>query len=262
MRRTFVSRQFDSRWIPARSRVAPALQKLMIVLHGRGDSYRAFADIRREIQIPEMNYLLLNAPDVYEEGYSWYETGLRHAPGVGRARRKLFALVADLRNAGWKQEDIYWLGHSQGALMVCDLLMNHPGAFGGAVGISGYVWFFKGWKTKARSSAAWSTPWLMTYGQRDRVIPPEEIREDLEILWSAGAPVVARGFAKGHDFDFNREIPFVREWLRFQISGRRGRAALRASFHAPLSGVSRTTAQVQGLPFVLRERRRSARPRV
>ncbi len=187
----------------------------MVVLHGRGDSARAFADIRSELRIPGMNYLLLNAPAAFGDGFSWYDLEPRHAPGVRAARRKLFALVGELKRAGWEQTDIYWLGHSQGALMVCDLLMNHPGAFGGAVGVSGYVWFFRGWRAKARASAAWATPWLMTYGNRDRVIPPAEIREDLATLWSAGAPVVARAFVKGHDFDFDDEIPFVREWLRF-----------------------------------------------
>ncbi|MCM2281010.1 MAG: serine esterase [Bdellovibrionaceae bacterium] len=230
MRRLFVARQFESRWIPASARIPSHRQKLMIVLHGLGDSLDSFADIRTELGLPEMNYLLLNAPKPFEDGYSWYALEPRHASDVRRSRRLLTALVADLKREGWAQEDIFWLGHSQGALMVCDQLMNHAGRFGGAVGISGYVWFFRGWKTRARNSAAWLTPWLMTYGLRDRLIPPSEIREDLEKLWSAGAPVVARAFAKGHDFDFKNEVPFVREWLHFLYAPTRASVAPRFSY--------------------------------
>lgn len=254
MRRPFTSRQFESRWIPASARIPAAQQKIMIVLHGRGDSLRAFADIRAEMNIPEMNYLVLNAPDTFEDGFSWYELEPRHKTGVERSRRKLIALVADLLKEGWAQKDIYWLGHSQGALMVCDVLMNHRGCFGGAIGISGYVWFFRGWKSRAQNSAAWCTPWLMTYGTRDRVIPPYEFREDVDKLWKAGAPVAVRAFAKGHDFDFRGEVPFVREWLRFQFVAPERKTV--RSFKG-----MQLRFQAEGLPLLRPERRRMSRVR-
>lgn len=252
----FRSRQFDSLWISASPRVPRDRQKLMIVLHGLGDSRDSFADIRQELRLPEMNYLLLNAPKKSGDGFSWYSLEPRHAKDVRRARLGLFALIQELRREGWAQEDIFFLGHSQGALMVCDLLMTHPGTFGGAVGISGYVWFFRGWKTIARTSAAWTTPWLMTYGTRDRVIPPAEIREDLEKLWSAGAPVVARAFVKGHDFDYRHEVPFVREWLKFQYASSRQRAKNHShSRRSPLM----FGGDLSALPS---HRRRTVRPRI
>jgi phospholipase/carboxylesterase len=221
MRRSFLARQFESVWVPASSRVAPDRQKLMIFLHGRGDSLEAFRDIRNEMEMPEMNYLLLNAPASFEDGFSWYDLKPRHRPGVRHARAKLFALVRDLVKDGWRPREIFFLGHSQGALMACDLLLNHSLSFGGVVGVSGYVWFFRGWQEKVRRSGVMRTPWLMTYGVRDRVIPPAEIRDDLRRLQEAGIPVAARAFGKGHDFDFEFEVPFVRSWLRLQIDASR-----------------------------------------
>jgi len=49
---------FSSQFISAQAKS----DKLMIVLHGRGDSIKPFAKFDEELQIPEMNYLLLNAP--------------------------------------------------------------------------------------------------------------------------------------------------------------------------------------------------------
>ncbi len=196
----------------------PRRQRLMIVLHGRGDSLGSFINIKNELRLPGMNYLLLNAPRRSGQGYSWYALEPRHETGILRARALLFALVDQLKVAGWKTEDIFFLGHSQGALVVSDFLMNHPDRFGGVVGVSGYIWFPRGWKARVRRAAAQVTPWLMTYGKYDRIIPPNEIREDLDQLWAEGLMVTAHAFSKGHDFDFQKEVPFMRRWLRQQIS--------------------------------------------
>ncbi len=134
--------------------------------------------------------------------------------GAFAERARLFKLVAELEAFGWFPEDIFWMGHSQGAMVSADLVLNHPEAFGGLVGVSGYVWFFKGWRARAQRSGAKQTPWLFTHGTRDRVILPAEIREDIRELAAGALPVLYREFSKGHDFDHSREVPFIRKWIR------------------------------------------------
>jgi phospholipase/carboxylesterase len=210
----FATGLFDFQWIPASRGVPRSKQKLMIVLHGRGDSRDAFRTIKQELRLPHFNYLILNAPRKYMDGFSWYALEPRHERGVRGARQRLFKLVDELEAFGWLPEDIFWMGHSQGALVAADLVLNHPNAFGGLVGVSGYVWFFKGWRARASRSGARRTPWLFTHGTRDRVILPAEIREDIEELSRSSLPVLYREFAKGHDFDYQREVPFIRKWIR------------------------------------------------
>lgn len=159
-----------------------------------------------------MNYLLLNAPRKYLSGYTWCPLEPRRKKDMLSIREKLFSLIAELELAGWRSRDIFWLGHSQGCLVACDLVLNHPKPFGGLIGVSGYVWFFRGWKHRARSSGAKETPWLLTHGTRDRVILPEEIREDVALL-TGEVPVLYREFMKGHDFDYAKEVPFIRSWI-------------------------------------------------
>jgi phospholipase/carboxylesterase len=217
---------FQCEWIPAqtasvrlqaRTSGRSALrskQKLMIVLHGYGDSLKPFRSIGSELKIPGMNYLLLNAPKKLRDGYSWCPLAPRRGRGLRTVRNRLFALVEELKNAGWSTRDIYWLGHSQGCLVAADLLLHHPDTFGGFIGVSGYVWFYKGWRRVAKASGAGQTPWLFTHGRRDRVIPPGEIREDiLELTRGAGLSIMYREFGKGHDFDHRFEVPFIREWM-------------------------------------------------
>ena len=54
----------------------PSISKspwLLIVLHGLGDSSEGFLWLQDELGIDSLNYLLLNAPDPYYTGYSWYD---------------------------------------------------------------------------------------------------------------------------------------------------------------------------------------------
>ncbi|MES2964126.1 MAG: alpha/beta hydrolase [Bdellovibrionota bacterium] len=210
----FVTSIFDHEWIPAAKSVPRSKQKVMVVLHGKGDSVEAFLEIQDELKLPHFNFLLLNAPKKYSGGYSWYALEPRHEEGVREARRKLFDLVDELAMAGWRPKDIFWMGHSQGALVASDLVLNHPEAFGGLVGVSGYVWFFRGWRARLKQSGALRTPWLFTHGTRDRVIKPNEIREDIAELVAGRVPVLYREFPKGHDFDYSNEVPFIRRWIR------------------------------------------------
>lgn len=194
---------FDHQWIAASKGVPRSKQKVMIVLHGRGDSLQAYQAIKQELRLPHFNYLLLNAPRKYLKGYTWQSKA---------ARRNLNKLVQELAWAGWEPKDIFWMGHSEGAMTAADVVLHHKSAFGGLIGVSGYVRFFKGWR--ARKSGAKQTPWLFTHGTRDRVILPAEIREDIERLSLNRMPVLYREFTKGHDFDYKREVPFIRKWIR------------------------------------------------
>ena len=49
--------------------------------------------------LPWLNYLLVNAPDDYYGGYSWFDLD-NMAPGVQRSRKLLFDLLDDLRAQG------------------------------------------------------------------------------------------------------------------------------------------------------------------
>ena len=223
METVFQTDLFEFKWVRSKSTSSArsnskvdvrARAKVMVVLHGRGDSLDAFSEIQNELEMPEMNFLLLNAPRKFEDGFSWYRSEPNHAESVVQVRAQLFELVRHLNLAGFSSENIFWMGHSQGCLIACDLVLNHPSRFGGLIGVSGYLWFFRGWKKKLVDSGAYGTPWLITHGTHDRVIRPREIREDIAALVASDVPVLYREFRKGHDFDFTLEVPFIRDWLK------------------------------------------------
>ena len=83
----------------------PAAEKssrLMVMLHGLGDSIEGYRWWPEAMDLPWMNYLFVNAPDEYFGGYSWFDIN-DQAPGVLRSRKLLFELLDDL--AGEKFSD-------------------------------------------------------------------------------------------------------------------------------------------------------------
>ncbi len=190
-------------------------QFLMIVLHGRGDSIKPFSLFDQEMKVPEMNYLLLNAPRKFLDGYTWYGEPPYQSRGVVKIREKLFDLLNDLENQGWKSENIFLFGFSQGCLISADIGMNYPKKLGGVVGISGYFNFYPRWKTTL-SSEALKTPWLFTHGFQDDVLPIEETKYGVNKLIGAGLKVDWVEMKKEHTLQ-DEEYPIIRRWVREKL---------------------------------------------
>lgn len=182
----------------------------MVVLHGKGDSIKPFLSFDEELRIPEMNYLLLNAPRKYSGGFSWYGDPPFQKDGVLKTRKKMFHLLQELELQGWKPENIFLFGFSQGCLVSADIAMNYPKKLGGVVGISGYFHFFPRWKRNLKQNK--QTPWLLTHGSKDDVLPIDDTKFGVEKLRSAGLKVDFIESKKKHVLE-EREYPLIRRWV-------------------------------------------------
>lgn len=202
---------FRHKFIAARR----ASEKLMIVLHGRGDSIRPFYSFREELNLPGMNYLLLNAPKRFLDGWTWYGEPPYQKAGVLRIREKMFELLADLEAQGWKSENIFFFGFSQGCLVSADVAMHYPKKLGGVVGISGYFHFFPRWKENL-TEASRKTPWLFTHGRQDDVLKIEDTKFGVQKLKAAGMKVNWIELDKEHVLE-DQEYPLIRSWLRTKL---------------------------------------------
>ncbi|MEZ0391081.1 MAG: alpha/beta hydrolase [Pseudobdellovibrionaceae bacterium] len=201
---------FKSQFIPSQK----SSEKLMIVLHGKGDSIRPFMAFDHEMRIPEMNYLLLNAPRKYLDGFSWYGDPPFQKDGVLKVRKKIFRLLQEIEEQGWKPENIFLFGFSQGCLVSADVALNYPKRLGGVVGISGYFHFFPRWKRTLKRNRL--TPWLLTHGEKDDVLPIEDTRFGIEKLRSAGLQVEFIESKKKHVLE-EREYPLIRKWVQEKL---------------------------------------------
>jgi len=84
----------------------PQSRRIFVVLHGLGDSMDGWRWLPAMLELPWLNYLLVNAPDEYYGGYSWFDFPGDMAPGMHRSRQLLFALLDDLRASNHPADQI------------------------------------------------------------------------------------------------------------------------------------------------------------
>ncbi len=186
---------------------------LMIMLHGLGDSIEGYRWMPEELNLPWLNYLLVNAPDEYYGGYSWYDFTGDITPGVTRSRKLLFALLDAQRAAGFPTEQTTLGGFSQGCLMSLEVGLRYPHQLAGLVGISGYVCNPET-LLKELSPVAMQQRLLVTHGSMDPLIPFAQVREQINRLKAAGLHIEWHEFAKAHTIAGEQELEVIRNFIQ------------------------------------------------
>jgi len=189
---------------------------LLVILHGRGDSAEGFEDFQQELQLPDLNILLLNAPDPSYTGWSWYGLPPDQLPGILRSRRMLETAFREIFKQGYLPENCFLFGFSQGCLMTLEFGARFPFRLAGYVGVSGYVYDAETLVDEA-SPIATQGDWLITHGTVDEVLPVEVTRAQIQTLNRAGFALDYREYPKSHTIDPVVEFPLIREWLRARM---------------------------------------------
>jgi len=201
--------------IPAREKS----DRLLIMLHGLGDSIAGYRWMPEALELPWLNYLLVNAPDQYYGGYSWYDFLGDIAPGVERSRKLLVELLEATHARGYSAEKMVLGGFSQGSLMSVEAGLRYPRRLAGIVGISGYVCNPE--KLIAQlSPIAFKQRLLLTHGTLDPLIPFALVREQVKALKAAGLDIEWHEFVKPHTIAGQPELEVIRDFISASYDGR------------------------------------------
>jgi phospholipase/carboxylesterase len=188
-------------------------RRLLIMLHGLGDSMEGYRWLPEALRLDWLNYLLVNAPDEYYGGYSWYDFAGDSRPGVVRSRK----LLSDLLDAQFQKDFDPGLtvlgGFSQGCLMALDVGLRYPKRLAGIVGISGYV-SEPETLLEELSPVAFQQRLLITHGTIDPMIPFAVVREQVNMLKAAGLKVEWHEFVKPHTIAGEPELEVIRQFIR------------------------------------------------
>ena len=203
---------------------------LLIVLHGLGDSSAGWEWLPGELQLPWLEYLILDAPDAYLDGRSWFGIGFPadgrltgalppvDAGAIERSRREIEAVLAREKASGRHSGEIALLGFSQGCLMTLEAGLRHGDPLAGLVAISG--WVHEPSRLVAEAPAhARSVPVLMTHGTWDPLLGIEHVRPQARAMRDAGFDVLWQEFEKEHTVAGRTEVQFIARFLE-QCFGR------------------------------------------
>ena len=208
--------QFESRYLT--TRFISAMEQgpyLMIVLHGLGDSMDGYGWLPSALRIPNLSYLLVNAPDGYFGGYSWYDFMGDPAQGIRRSRTLLLELLNELEEAGYPTENILLFGFSQGCLMVLDIALRCAQKLRGICGVSGYVGL-AGEYPENLSALGSRQNILLTHGFQDPVVPFENSAKQYARLQQLGIPLEFKTYAKAHTI-LEEELGDIRLWAQARL---------------------------------------------
>lgn len=196
-------------FIPAQEKSS----RLWIMLHGLGDSIEGYRWLPDAMGLPWMNYLLVNAPDEYYGGFSWFDFAGDLVPGVSRSRRLLFDLLDAQRGNGFPTEQTIFGGFSQGCLMSIEVGLRYPHRFAGIVGISGYI-YQPELLVKEMSQVALQQRLLITHGTQDPLLRFDMVRKQIAILENAGLDIEFHEFQKAHTIAGETELTAIRKFVR------------------------------------------------
>jgi phospholipase/carboxylesterase len=193
-------------------------RRIFVVLHGLGDSIGGWRWLPAALDLPWLNYLLVNAPDEYYGGYSWFDYPGDIAPGIHRSRKLLFELLDGLRAKNFPADQITLGGFSQGSLMAVETGLRHPHRLAGIVGISGWIFDLEK-LIRDLTPVAKSQRVLITHGHYDPLLPFAETQRQIRQLKAAGVNVEWHEFPKEHTIYGAEEVAVIREFVRAGYAG-------------------------------------------
>jgi phospholipase/carboxylesterase len=208
------SKLFTYRYVPAK--IGHPDERVVVVLHGLGDSMAGYGWFPGELGIDDLSFLLVNAPDSYYGGYSWYDFLEDPKPGIIRSRRLLFGLIDELMQQGIASENIFLFGFSQGCLMALDVGLRIPLALGGICGVSGYLGFEEEYPDQF-SIFGREQEMLLTHGTQDPVVPFANSKRQYQKLKDMGARITFMTYPKDHTI-LPQELVDIAGWFRLRLS--------------------------------------------
>jgi len=188
---------------------------LLVVLHGLGDSMEGYRWVPEVLAMPKLNVLLVNAPDAYYGGFSWYDYAGDPGPGVERSYRLVEGLLDKWREKGYATERTVLFGFSQGCLMSMETGLRYEHALAGIIGVSGYV-HEPDRLLKAASPVARSQRFLITHGSDDPMIPLRDVEGQFALLKAAGMQIEFRAYPKVHTI-IEPEFELFRKFLNERL---------------------------------------------
>jgi len=182
--------------------------RVMILLHGRGGKSEDFSWIPDFFGFDDVHYVLLNAPTVYEAGYSWYGD---HLQDIDKTSTLLTQTLDMLFEKDFDVSKSFLFGFSQGALLTFEFGARYTDVLAGYIAISGHLadpnLLLKEMNPKAKQAH-----WLCVHGTKDEALDFTVAKEQMEVLQKAGMNITFKSYDKAHTIETN-EMQMIREWI-------------------------------------------------
>jgi len=187
-------------------------KKIMIILHGRGDSSEGFTGLPSFLNMPEMNYLLLDAPFEYFTGLSWYQLPPNQLPGIDYSCKLLTEVLDELFENEFNADESFLFGFSQGSLLTFEFGARYHKKLAGYIAVSGYIYDAPKLLQEMNRDVD-DNNWLCTHGTQDNVLAFEDSKKQVETLQDGGFNIEFKAYEKDHSIDRD-ELEMISQWMK------------------------------------------------
>jgi phospholipase/carboxylesterase len=178
-------------------------RKAVIAIHGWTGDVSSMEPVARSLRLPDTKWVFPQAPYKSDKsGYTWFdgndETGWKYIDSF----KIINSLIQDLVDQGFKYDEIFLLGFSQGACLAMEWIIRQPFSIGGAIPIAGFIKYKDRFKIDATLESK-GTQILLIHGDKDEIIHPDESEKALTLFQSLGYNVNLHILSAGHKIPLN-----------------------------------------------------------
>ena len=172
--------------------------RVLIMIHGRGGTAADILTLAEALPVEDFALLAPQAAGNFWYPYSFLAPPAQNEPWLTASLEQLGQLLARVRAAGITDENIYFLGFSQGACLALEFVTRNAAKFGGVAAFTGgligdriypenYKGDFKG------------TPVFIGTGDPDPHVPVQRVHATTALLQSMHAGVTEKVYpGMGH----------------------------------------------------------------
>ena len=173
-------------------------RKAVIAIHGWTGDVSSMEPVAKSLRLPDTKWVFPQAPYKSDKsGYTWFdgndETGWKYKDSF----ITIHSLIQDLVDQGFKHDEIFLLGFSQGACLAMEWMIRQPFSIGGVIPIAGFIKYKDRFKIDATLESK-GTQILLIHGDKDEIIHPEESEKALKLFQSLGYNVNLHILSAGH----------------------------------------------------------------
>ena len=173
-------------------------RKAVITIHGWTGDVSSMEPVAKSLRLPDTKWVIPQAPYQSDKsGFTWFdgndETGWKYKDSF----KIINSLIQDLVDQGFKYDEIFLLGFSQGACLAMEWIIRQPFSIGGSIHIAGFIKYKDRFKIDATLESK-ETQILLIHGDKDEIIHPEESEKALKLFQSLGYNVNLHILSAGH----------------------------------------------------------------
>lgn len=184
----------------------------LIMIHGRGASASSIIGLADELKAAD---LAIYAPQA--NNHSWYPYSFmaptqQNEPALSSAIETIGKLVEQIKADGISEENIYFLGFSQGACLTLEYIARNAKRYGGAVAFTGGL-IGQQLNLANYKGDFGQTPVLITIGDPDPHVPVSRVQESVNLMKDLNADVKSEIYAGRPHTILRREIELANEFI-------------------------------------------------